>query len=150
MANAQKTDAAADTAAIGPSPARERIVGFNGRQIKVTPLRMRQLPGFAAAVKPLLADLGEALKSGRMSRDTVLTLIEEHTAQLVCLVSAATDVEAHELSEAQADEFLEIATAVLRVNLDFFVRSLLPTVARALPELDAALMNGSGQTPSKP
>jgi hypothetical protein len=143
-----------DTAAIGPSPERERVVPFRGREVTVSPLRIRQLPSFVGALKPVLKELAsaagkaDALKDVTVSTDTVLDWIERYTENIIAGVAAATGLDREHVAAAEPDEFLELTIAVFAVNADFFVRRLLPVVGRALQK-DEPNATGSGPTHSK-
>jgi hypothetical protein len=141
------------TAAIAPSPHRGRAVSFGGKQVTVMPLRVGQLPRFVAAMRPIIAEIAvqavSAKKELKISADSVIDWIERYTPQLVEGVSAATALDVDEVNAGDAAEFLELATAVVRVNLDFFVRRLLPMFKELVSELDAAGAQTTGIGPTR-
>lgn len=149
----EKGEAVDETAAIAPSPARQRVVAFRGEQVTVAPLKVGRLPAFVAALRPVLAELVAMSRAGEevgISVEKVLDWIERYTDNLVNGVAAATGKTADAVGAGEPDEFLELALAVLSVNMDFFVRRLLPLGARLNSTLVGALREiGSGRTPSK-
>jgi hypothetical protein len=94
-----------------------RRVTVGGREIEVSPLRMRQVPGFAKAIaKPWTAIvMGEYLAA-----------IMEWPREVTEAVSIATGAETEFLDNLRPDEFLVLSSAVLEVNLDFFARAVFP------------------------
>ena len=95
--------------------ARRLTVG--GRAVEISPLKMRQVPVFLRSIaKPWALVMAEEY----------LAAIMEFPDEIRQAVSAATDLEDAFLSDLRADEFLDLAAAVLEVNLDFFARMILP------------------------
>jgi hypothetical protein len=142
--------------------AREREVAYNGARLLIVPLRIGQIPRFTRAARPIIEELAASVAapvSGEeeVSRETlstgaVLDWIEKHGEALIDAMAAATGRERDWIAEGAADEFLELTIAVLSVNLDFFVRRLLPNSVQSVIEgatLARRAMNGSGRTPSR-
>lgn len=131
-------------------PSRYREVPIRSERLEVRPLTVGRLPAFARAVRPLLGTINSIIDAGSISLEVVLGLIETDFPQLVEVISVATDKPVEWLSDAEIDEFAELATAVISANLDFFVRRLLPTSEGSVRNLAAQLLSliGSGPTPS--
>ena len=118
----------------------ENKVTFNGKEITITPIRMGKLQAFTAAVKPIAGDLVEAIGGN----GDMLTTIELHGDKMILAVSIATGLSVDELNDSEADEFVRLASAVIEVNADFFVRKLLPSVRGAVEKMTARARAGSG------
>lgn len=123
---------------------RLRKVEYNGRTIEVRPLTIGQLPGFTRAIKPAMPLLFSNYEElAAKDPAVIMDLVAEHADQLREAVSIAVSVKARDLAEGTVAEFTELTAAVIAVNLDFFVRRLVPLV-----EETAELLSGAGRTPS--
>ena len=147
-------------------PARRRVVLYRDETLEVRPLTIGQLPRFTRAARPLIDELfGEfrdlAAKEPAEEDDApdvlaaidparVCDWIERYTPQLLEAAAAATGKDSEWLSGAEPDQFLELVVAIIAVNLDFFVRRLLPMLAKSVPALvkDLETIHGSGRTRS--
>lgn len=131
---------------------RRRVVRYRGEDLEITPLRVRQFPAFTQALRGAIGDINGLLGDEKPERvqELVMELIAAHTDSLVTACAAATDRDTRWIGDADADEFLELVTAIFAVNLDFFVQRLLPAVDRNVSELRGLLagLSGVGRTPS--
>jgi hypothetical protein len=129
---------------------RIRVVECRGESVEVKPLTIGQLPRFVKAVRPLLVVHADTIAADGFSLDMAVGMVESHADQLVAAIAVATGRPAAWINETTLDEFTELATAVFAVNLDFFVRRLLPSLARNVTDLAGHIpeLNGSGRTPS--
>lgn len=84
--------------------------------VTVRPLTLRQLPAFSRAVTPILP----WLLAGQ-----IVAAITEDLDALLATISVATGIPVADLPE-DAAEFVDLASAVVEVNVDFFTRRLLP------------------------
>lgn len=139
------------------APQRERVVRFRGEDLTVRPVTIRQLAGFAPHARPLVAavnerfaglELSEEAILGAVNLDLVLSLVENYSEHVIGAVAAATGKPADWIADGNPDEFLELTVAVIAVNTDFFVRRLLPVIARNLAALRERVVARSGQTSS--
>lgn len=120
-------------------------VAFQGDRVEVRPLTIGQLPRFVRTARPVIdtvLKLGEGAEESLV--ETVVDLLASDGEALYEAVAVATGLPAERVAEAQLDEFLTLAQAVVRVNRDFFVRRLAPLLARARVEAGS----GAGPTPS--
>jgi hypothetical protein len=144
--------------------ARERRITYLGEALVIVPLRIGQIPRFTRAARPIIQELaasvldskGEGNAGGApretLSVDVALDWIDKHGEALIDAMAAATGRERQWIAEGGADEFVELVLAVLSVNLDFFVRRLLPNSLQSIVDsatLATRAMNGSGRTPFK-
>jgi len=106
----------------------EKKVQFQGREVVISPVRMGKLQPFTVAIKPVAQDIFLALTGS----GDLLTTIELHGDRMILAVSIGSGIKIDEINEALPDEFLRLATAVVEVNADFFVRKLLPEVRAAV------------------
>ncbi len=125
-----------DTLAPAPTVAR-----FKGRDVRITPLTVGQLPAFARAVRPFA---GSFASVDGLTVDTVLGLVADHGEAFVEAVSIASRIPRGELSDAGVDDLIGLVAPVVKVNADFFGR-LLRQYAPAFAGLTAS---GAGPTAS--
>lgn len=132
------TGAAATAGPTATGPTLETFVPMTRviHGVAVTPLRLRQVPGFAAAVAPIW-DLVLAEDWWRIAVD--------HPEAVLATIQAATDADPEALADWQLDAIFELASAVFEVNLDFFARRLLPMAREAV-----ARRQSPGAPPSRP
>lgn len=106
-----------------------KILTIADREITVTPVKVRDLPAFLAAVEPIATDL--------MAGDIPGALVRNAENVIVATVIGA-GVEREWLNAREGDAIVELASAVLEVNADFFVRRIVPLIEKAAASLTAA------------
>lgn len=94
-----------------------RTVQVGGRDVVVDVLRMRQLPGFGRAIAEPLSSI--------VAGD-YLTVVMQWPDQVTEALVIATGLDKDFLGNLRPDEFLNLASVVFEVNLDFFARAVLP------------------------
>lgn len=122
-----------------PQPRRLQV---GGRTLAITPIRVRELAPFAAALHPL-AQACQSLED----LSNLPLLLAEHTGDLLALVAVAARVEPDWLEGLGLDELLDLTEACFEVNADFFQRRLQPRLAQAAQGISALLAAGSSSTP---
>jgi hypothetical protein len=97
---------------------REIVIG--GKTLAITPLRVRQIPAFVRAIAPA----AELISQGRMADAVAL-----HGEGMATAMVVATGESETAIGDLLPDEFLGLASAVMEVNADFFVRRVAPLIA---------------------
>lgn len=89
---------------------------------KITPVKVRDLPAFLAAIEPIARDLatGDIIAALARNADAVITA-----------TAIGAGVERAWLEEQDVDTLVDLAAKVLEVNADFFVHRVLPKLAAA-------------------
>lgn len=128
-----------DTSPIEPEPF---SAPFGGRMVSIVPLTVGQLPGFARALKPVVAAFPNLETFGIAE---FFDVVAEHGERVVEATSIATGVPVAELNKARPDALLPLALAAVKVNADFFARSVLPAMAAVRAQMP---QGGAGPTPS--
>jgi len=128
--------AASDATGLAAFVPLERRVTLASGVVTVRPLTLRQLPAFARAVQTILP----FLLAGQ-----VIAALTEDAAALIAAVAAATGIAPEAMPEDPA-EFVDLAGAVVEVNVDFFARRLLPADRAAGAAIRAATGTGAGGT----
>ncbi len=118
-----------DLEALAPVPKRVTIAG---RDIDLLPLRIRQLPAFSRAV----SKAGPLLAEGRL-----MEALAADGEGVIDAVAIAAGVDREWLDTLYPDDFLELAAAVVEVNLDFFGRRLRPALEAAQERLAKAMIS---------
>lgn len=120
---------------LAPQPVTVRA---GGREIAITPIRVRELAAFSKAVRPLAADMAAG--------GDIASLLAAHADAVIEAAAIGARVERGFVLDLGLEELFDLASAVLTVNLDFFVHRLLPKVAAASETL-ASQWAGSSLTP---
>lgn len=117
-----------------------REVDFRGGKLKVSPLKVGQIPAFTRAIRPCIAAIagfivsvpsdgaagggGEPKVEFDVDVEKIATLIGDHGESITEAVSIATKVPRAIMDDTSPEEFLVLATAVVGVNVDFFGRAM--------------------------
>lgn len=103
-----------------------------GEEIAVVPIKVRQLPAFSRAAKPLLARLGNG-------EHLDLALLVSEIERVIELVVIATERERAWVDDLDLDQLILLAEKVVEVNAAFFGQRTLPALNRAIRDLNACL-----------
>lgn len=118
------------------------VVEAGGETFSVTPIVVREIAPMIAACRPIVADLATG---------DPLAALTNHPDALVRAVAVGARIDEAKLGTMQLDELLALATAVIEVNADFFVRRLSPAMNAAMERVAKALATtspaGSNSTP---
>lgn len=106
-----------------------------GETLEVTPVRVKELPAFARAVHPLLPHIAPDSES-QLSWADLMTLYSD---SLIDAVALGIRKPRAWVEEMEVDELVAAVGAVATVNVDFFVRRLLPRVTETAAEVTKTL-----------
>lgn len=136
-----------DLAAIAPPEGVTLTLG--GREITVIPLPVRNIGKLARLIRPYGERLMRGLLGAGLSTSEVLDLLDEHGDSFLEAVALAAQQDKDWVADLPPHEFMRLLDAVVRVNDDFFVRWLLPTVTAIAQKLTQSLggMSPQGSTP---
>jgi len=109
-----------------------------GESLTISPIKTRELPRMLKAVKPIAAEIQAGDIAGAL------------LANADCLVEAVA-IGARKprawVDELELDDLVQLASAVLEVNGDFFVRAVLPGATEAMNRV-TQLIGRKSSTPS--
>ena len=109
----------------------KKVVSLAIGDVLVSPLKARQLGGFAQAIEPISGELGgllaEAESGAGIKPGAVLSLLAKGD-HLLNAISVATDRTVDDIGELEVDELLRLVMKVVEVNADFFTRRVLPVL----------------------
>lgn len=100
-----------------------------GREIAISPVKVKHLPAFLAAIEPVVRELGAG------AQDDLMGALATHAPNVIEATALGAGVSADWLGEQTTEVLVDLATAVLEVNMDFFVQVLLPRVTAAIGPL---------------
>lgn len=129
-----------------------RTVNVQGQEVEVKRIKVKQLSSVMAAITPFLYLLGD-LKDSKTNAVDIAPLLTHHTESALVLISLLCDKDRAWLDELEIDELIVIGSAVLEVNLDFFIQKVLPSALREMERLKANFEERTklaGQSTSKP
>ena len=101
-----------------------RIVEVAGRQVKILPLKIRQLPGVARCLRPVLGVLAQGDAD-------LLAIYCEHAEAVNEAIGVMAGIPKAEVDEMDVGDGLAIFAAVLEVNRAFFTSRLPELVKQA-------------------
>lgn len=115
-------------------PARIEIAG---EALAITPLRVKQIPGFVREIGPALAGL-----SG--GNPDWISLLGVYGDSLINAVAIAVGRDAAWVGNLELDDLLRLIAAVAEVNADFFAQRVAPLLDTVMARIGKA----PGPTPS--
>lgn len=114
-------------------------VHAGGENIYVSPIKVKELSLFIKAVTPMLDTINQADRD-----DLVTELLIHHTDSLIKAVSIGVRKSEDFVNELDIDELIDLATAVIEVNTDFFIQRVLPKVTQGIERLGSKMNNLGG------
>ena len=109
----------------------QRLELSTGRVVELTPIRVKELPAFMAAIGALL---------GQMSASPdVLAMLAQNPEAVIAATAIGLRMPRAEVDELGTDDLVVAALAVIEVNADFFVRRVQPALLKASAQAVAAL-----------
>lgn len=114
-------------------------ISIAGEDVAISPIRVKQLPSFTRAVSPLISNI--------IQGDSPAVLVATNADDVIAAVSAASNLSVEAIGELEVDDLIKLAGAVIEVNLDFFIRRVLPQV-NLVSERIEALTDGQTLLPA--
>jgi hypothetical protein len=114
-------------------------VEVGGARLEITPIRVRELPAFARAIGPILADLEGGVD--------LAALLAAHPEAIIAATAIGARLPLEQVNDLALDELLALAFAVLEVNADFFARRIAPALTAGSERL-ATRLAGLSSTPA--
>lgn len=106
-----------------------------GEKMIIKKLRVKQIRQVMEIIRPVAAQVN--VKS--IKEADVLALVSEHTDTVLNLVSVLSEMDKDKFEELAVDDLVTITTKVLEVNLDFFIKNVLPKFSEVLSSLTNAV-----------
>ena len=112
-----------------------KTIQHNGVDIVVTPVKVKNLPAFLAAIEPVVRQLSASSAGATGAKDDLLLALATHAPNVITATAVGAGVDEAWLGDQTTDVLVDLALAVLEVNMDFFVQVLLPRVTAAIGPL---------------
>lgn len=107
-----------------------------GREITLTPIKVKELAAFSRAIEPIVVDL---------TTGDVIAALARNAEALIEATCIAARVDEDWLGEQSADVLVELASAAMEINAGFFVERILPRIQR-VAEMVGTLTQADGST----
>ena len=107
-------------------------VMFQGHPLEIRPLTVGQLPAMMRALRDV--EMPTSLDAHRLASQLPGLIADNGEAIIQAAVIASGEARAV-VESAALDEFVELVAAVIEINSDFFVRTLLPTMTLQVARL---------------
>jgi len=107
-------------------------VAAGGETLTVTPIKVKELNAFLAAIQPVLDDLIK-------KEIDVMALVLKSPDSVIKATAIGCRKPVDWVGELDIDELARLALAVIEVNTDFFIRKVLPAVHTGWQNLIAKL-----------
>lgn len=120
----------------------EVVLQVGGKAIRVSPIRVRELAAFTRAMQPVMGEIQHEIQ-GRDFVGAAMRLAAYHTEHVVDIVATGARLDRDWVLDRSVPELLELVSAVLAVNWDFFVRAVMPSLQAAVERIAATLESGS-------
>lgn len=118
-----------------------------GVTLSLTPLVMRDLPAFQRAIRPLVAGLKDMNLNDGVNFAQVQSALLANLEDTMTAVAIMSKTDREWLEGLAVDDFITLTARALRINADFFMTRILPTLNRELEDLVATLTaRGTGSS----
>lgn len=131
---------------------RQETVIFNGRDIVITPLKAAKIIRFGKMIAPIFPQISEKINSSNgLTIVDITNLFFEHGEILMqSSIIAVDEIEDQDMEEVDLDEFIVLLMTIYRINHDFFIKKVLPSLQAQEKKIIEMLgqKNGDGTTHS--
>ena len=121
-----------------------------GVTLSLSPLVMRDLPAFQRAIRPIVAGLKDVDLNDGVNFAQVQSALLANLEDTMTAVAIMAKADREWLEGLAVDDFITLTARALRINADFFMTRMLPTLNRELEDLVATLTTGRTGSPSPP
>lgn len=102
-------------------------VTIKGAPFEVGQIKVRNIKRLIDSCGPVYAILQQT--KGKVDASLLASMVSDHMDNIVGIVSAAVDRDAAWVGDLELSELTELFLTVVEVNLDFFIKSLLPSLS---------------------
>jgi hypothetical protein len=130
---------------------RRRTVTLDGQQVTVRPVCVADLPDFLRRGEALFSAVFAEDAAEQQSVQSVLELAAARVPDLTSWIALGAGLEEARVNRLPADDALDLALAVVEVNLDFFGQRAAPLLNAAvgrLARIVSAAFAGMSTTPA--
>jgi hypothetical protein len=113
---------AVDWEALAPG---STVVRAAGRDLAVSPLKLRQIGPVARLLRQVIADpMFQAGADSEIGSDQLLALFTDHDEDIISALAIMADVDRAWVAELNLDDALQLLLVCIQVNRDFFTQRL--------------------------
>lgn len=109
-----------------------------GKKLSILPIKVGKLPAFVRAVAPFFA----VFKHGEVD---FIALLSDHGESVLDACAIGSGLPRAEIDDLDPAQLVNIAQAIVEVNMDFFTRRLVPSVTAAMLK---AAQTGAASSPA--
>lgn len=113
-----------------------------GEVLLISEITIKELPKFAKLVKGLIP---KDLDLDKIDTATIVEMALEDMDSLIELVSVSAKLKRDKLDTLGLDDLVLLASAVIEVNVDFFIKKVMPMIGKASKRIEEKLVQQSGQ-----
>lgn len=106
-------------------------VSVAGEVIAVTPIKVRELMAFTQAISPILKVLVKESDQDWAGLN-ISELLMNHTDEVIRAVAIGIRREVEFVNDLDIDELIKLGNVVFEVNIDFFIRKVLPEMGQVV------------------
>lgn len=115
-----------DTSELNVALATGVEVNVKGEAIKIAPLKLGQLPVIFEKMKTVTA----ILMNNELTPEALTEMLSSGSTEVFDLMSLVLKKDREWIDDLDLDDGVALLTAILEVNLDFFVRKVLPLITK--------------------
>ncbi len=117
----------------------QKIIKTRSGDFKVGPFNIGQISKIKGQAIELIKFIINNQK--QLKPEDYITLIIQHTDEIVDLVSISTSSDKEKICSLLPDDLLNIIATIVEENTDFFMKSLLPEITKILSQQKQVLGN---------
>ena len=123
-------------------PPAAHTVRAGGEDLSITPFQVGDVPAVLRAVRSI-----EPMFAAKDAPVEWMAIMAEHGDDLIDMVAIGTRKPVEWVRRLAMDDFLQLAAVVYRVNLDFFVQRLGPSLLRTIAALNGPSPSAASSQP---
>ena len=105
------------------------------KTLRITPFKLGELPRVFKAIEPITALIIEALGSKQSQITSITNIMVKGGENVIDLMTIGSRQPRAWLEQLEMDAAVDLLSAVLEVNISFFVQKVLPTLHKAMEQV---------------
>jgi hypothetical protein len=114
-----------------------KTITVGGETIPIVPIKVKQLSATIKAAAPLMAHF----KNSNPGEIDIFSLVSSSIDDAIELVAQLSGKPREWIEELEIPELVDLTSALVEANVDFFTKSVLPSVLRAMGQLSPSLQS---------
>lgn len=121
-------EVSSDVEVVLPTPS---TVEVDGEEVQIAEMRVKQLTQVIKLINPFVSSIVKEGKGGL----NVALLIMQYPDEIVDMVAVMVGKPREWVENLTSEKLVDIVTALIEVNLSFFIQKLLPSILRGMGQL---------------